>query len=358
MIAALPLHGVPSLIGDFILTDTATARPHIFLPTRPDLNSPLFRHLGRRVVALRRKIHIFNTNFVAGFSGSLPAGQAIFTELERQFSKRVPTIVDLDNVLRQFNTRYSGNAIVVGWTRVSRPVGFSWSASKEATVRQVSQEIVGSGTAHFKGLLSDPAATGYSDAVTTAWDKAVLLGLSKIGRLMIEELSSAANLEQAYGFGAQLVLLSAGGFRAVEKVTMLFWNVRIERDGSIQYVPANVIATYEDRGRYTVAQIVHLTLGGATLSASATHLGVITPIHDEIRDLDARSIGRLDASAPYYFFGFSVLDVESGRSATFANVVPNESGVLRHTKRNGLDYFEFNRNDIEPILRSIFSTTS
>lgn len=353
--AALRIEGVPALIGDFLITDNDKKKPYMFLPTRLDLNSDAFRHLDRRVVAVCRKIHIFNDSFVAGFSGSVRAGGEIFSELEQRFSARAPTVLELNDTFQQFNMKYSGCAFVNGWTTHSRPCCFEWSAGPGSRAAKVAESILGSGATHFRSLIAGADKRGYSESVTQSWDKAVLRGLATIGGLVTEELSTGKNLESAYGFGGEMILQTSAGFRTVSKFTLLFWNVRIELDGTINYSPKNVAAVYENKGRYTVVQITYLTPAATGLAAKETYVWAITPIHDQITDLDVAAIGRLDLSAPYYFVAFFVLDVKSRKSGVLKIVAKNEPGApVRFFKRNGLDHFETDRDSIEPQIRNMF----
>jgi hypothetical protein len=356
VVAALRIEGIPTIIGDFLLTDNDTTKPHIFLPTRPDINSSPFGHLDRRVAGMRRKIHIFNDNFVAGFTGSVKAGEEVFADLEHRFSTKAPTIHELDDAFQRFNTKYSNGASVAGWTMRSRPTCFSWSAAPGSRARKVTHEIIGSGTEHFTNLLTGADMRGHSDSVALAWDKAVLVGLTKIGGLVTEELSSGKNLEAAYGYGGEMIILTSAGFRAVEKFMLTFWNVRIEDDGTINYLPSNVVAVYQNMGRYTAVQVTHLAFADQRLTARDTYVMAITPIHDPMDSLNVKAIGRLELSAPYYFMAFSVVDMKSGKTGLFKMTAQSGPGsVLRHIKRDGIDYLEMDRKMIEQYIANMFN---
>jgi hypothetical protein len=352
VVASLLIEGIPAIIGDFLITDNDTKKPHIFVPTRPDINSSAFKQLDRRVAGMVRKVHIFNDNFVAGFTGPVEAGKEIFSSLEHHFSETAPTLLELGDAFERFNNLPS--ASVAGWTMRSKPRCFLWSATPGARAEKVPLAIIGSGANHFTGLLTG-AAGGYSDSVTSAWDKAVLSGLAKIGALVAEELLSGSNLVASYGYGGELIILTSRGFRAVDKLTLLFWNVRIEDDGTINYLPANVSAVYENRGRFTIVQISNLNFADGRLTARDTHVMAITPIHEPLDDLDVTTIGRLDLSAPYYFVEFRIFDVKSGKSGVVRmTALHGEGSPIRHGKRNGLDYFEMDRDAIEPLIADRF----
>lgn len=352
--AAFRIEGIPAMVGDFLVTDNDKRRAHSVLSTRPDISSGAFAYLPHRLAGLRRKIHIFNDGFVAGFSGSLIAGAEIFRELEDRFSARAPSIVELSDALDPFNKKYSGSAYINGWTMRTRPSCFEWAAAPGSRASGVEQSFIGSGAEHFKTLINGADARGYSRSLELAWEKAVLRGVTLIGALVSEELLSGRNLEAAYGFGGDLVLQTAAGFRCVEKFSMLFWNIKIQDDGTLQYFLPSVSAVYENKGRYSLLQIAHLVPTAAGVAGPDIHLHAITPIHDEMKGLGAIS-ERLDIRAPFIFVGFSIMDSRTGRQAVIKCAIQaGEDAPVRFVSDGGGVKIELVRSQIEPLIRSVF----
>jgi hypothetical protein len=384
VLAALRIEGIPALISDFLITDTQP-RPHVLLPTRlhnlPDATLP------RRINGTQRKCVLINNRLIVGFTGDVPAGKRIFSELENKFGGRDygPTTEELDRVLRLLriplhNTRMGGRPIsgqIVGWTMRSRPCCFAWSSALGAPqVRRVDYAIEGSGKADFTRSLTSAVGFGYSPAVQTAYDKAVLLGITKIGNVLAHEVISGDNLALGYGGGAEIALFTGDRFEFVPKIGYLFFHVRLELNGSVSFAQAGVMASYENRGRYallTVMQSRHVERG--MLKVENAYCAALTPIHDDndVDILKSRLVpnergwaltdpsniagGPPDMVCPYYFFGFSILDVKSGvtRLATGACKMSDDLAILQVRRDGGRVYFTLLWSEIENLARQTFS---
>ncbi len=208
IVAALKIEGIPALIGDFLITDNLTGVDHSWLPTRPQA-SPYPRPLPRRIRDIRRKLHLINERFIVAFTGPVNAGAAIFAELERLFGKSNtgPSVRQINEALQMFNVKFRHQStIVIGWTCGSRPRCFKWKAGLNSLAATVPYAIEGSGSKNFGGVLTNeggPYRThfdrtagvlnhpdGYTPAVNTALQKAVLLGLVKLGSVLTQGCST------------------------------------------------------------------------------------------------------------------------------------------------------------------------
>lgn len=350
LIAALPIDGIPCLIGDFLLTDPSRSA-HAVLPTRPDINSGGFKTLKRRVAGTRRKIHCFNENFIAGFTGLITSGSAIFSALESRFAAAAPTIEDLTNVLSAFNA--CSGSTVIGWMRHSRTTCFRWSAAPGARAAVVDVAFDGSGAQHFAELSSVTSRSHSADLM--GWDRSVLTGLSKIGGLLGEEMSSHTNLDSFYGFGGEMMVLASTGFQAISSVTYSFWNVTIDDASQIMYFPANVVVVYESRGRYSVLQVTQFTIVNGRTKADMA-VCMMTPIHDAMDSFDVQSIGRLSFDGDYHVAVFSVFDAKTKRTARlkFANRKAHDA-TIRCGLRGRTATIEFDRRPVDDAIRQAFT---
>src|SRR5207244_2556146 len=119
--------------------------------------------------------------------------------LERCFgdTNTGPTITNISRALERFNIQFNRMATVIGWTVSSRRARcFKWSARPGSSAAHVPYAIEGSGSQHFRGLLTDvqPGGGYVSVAATSAFEKAILLGLAKVGSVIAKELSTGDNL--------------------------------------------------------------------------------------------------------------------------------------------------------------------
>jgi hypothetical protein len=205
---------------------------------------------------------------------------------------------------------------VVGWTCGSRPRCFRWSARPGSSATHEPYAIEGSGSHHFADLLTKADVSGYSPEVKIAFEKSVLLGLSTVGAVLTEELSTGANLRASYGSGAEIVLYTGNRFEFVSKIGYAFLNVRIELNGSITIMPSNVSVVYEARERYCLLQVTQYSLTEKGLKAENTYLQAFTPLHDDMTQLVLTGADEVTPECSYYFNGIAFLDTRTNRSGT------------------------------------------
>jgi hypothetical protein len=351
LIAALRIEGIPAMIGDFLITDEQIEAPHIYIPTRSNVSDPRtpgvpgVPKLPRRMAGLRRKIHIVNDNFIVGFTGSVKAGREIFERLERRFGTITtgPTIQEIDRTLRLFNVQYDKTAAVIGWTVRSRPRCFSWTAGPGSHAINVTHAIEGSGKGHFLTSIRNVRSFGYSPAVQTARDKATLMGLTRAGAVLFEEIASGENLAVGYGYGAEIALFTGSKFEMVPKLGYVFLHVNVGKDGTISIQPASIFAVYESRGRYSLMSITRLTPGSGVLNATDTYVSAITPLHDDMPELNSAVIGRPNQVCRYYFNGLTFFDAKANISGQIRAVTDRDPSFFQVSERNGLVHFEWNK---------------
>lgn len=353
IVAALRIEGVPALIGDFLITDVERGADHLWLPTRPNLNDPLYPKLPRRISGLRRKLHLINEHFVVGFTGSVAAGAIIFADLERRFGNdnAAPTIEEINRTLNQFNIQCNGNATVIGWTCRSRPRCFRWSAKPGSSATHVTHAIEGSGSHHFLGILTEARSGGYSGDVKTAYEKALLLGLTKTGAVLFEEIRTGETLQESYGYGAEMVLFDGKRFSFIPRFGYSFWNVRIELNGSVTIMPSNVIAAYEARAGYCALQVTHLGPGDNRLNAENSYLQAITPLHNGMPGLILTKADVVNPECPYYFNGIAFFDARTSAVGTvrFSGIM-SENLIFKVRRQGELFLFEWDRKALEEMI--------
>jgi hypothetical protein len=374
IIAALKIEGIPTLIGDFLITDDMPNADHSWLPTRPQDSS--YPNLPRRIRGIGRKLHLINERFIVGFTGPIKAGAEIFAELERCFRNDTtgPSIRKISEILQKFNIQFRNQrAIVIGWTCSSRPRCFRWEAGLNSSAMHVTNAIEGSGRDHFTSILSNehgphrtafdrstgvlsqqPGGIGYSPHVETALQKSVLLGLVKVGAMLTEELGGARNLQASYGYGAEIALYTGTRLEFVSKVGYFFWHVRIEQNGSITIMPANIKAVYEARGRYCVFEVSRfINDQNSVLTMEHVYSATSTPLHDDMPEL---VLTRQDAPTPqcsYYYNGIVITDTRSNRIVGPLHLVQfasKDPWLFRFRKKDDVYQFRWNRETLVNMI--------
>jgi hypothetical protein len=361
LIAALKIEGVPALIGDFLVTDNRPSAGHDWIPTQPYLNDPNYPNkLQRRISGAKRKLHLINDYFIVGFTGDVDAGAAIFSALESGLgnTKRGPSIMEISRALESFNIPYHKKATVIGWTAGPKPRCFKWTANPGSTATHVTHAIEGSGSRHFADLLTNARSGGYRAGVNTAFEKAILLGLAKVGGILTEELRAATNLKEYYGYGGEIALFNGRRFQFISQVGYVFWNALIDLDGSIKITRPTIIAAYEAKSRYCLFQVTHLDVAYPTPiaincpRATNIYLHAIGPMHDNLSGLKVTSSDMIsDESIKYYFNAIAVRDLRSNKTFTLKSTsIMEETSAFRVFRRDGLRIFEWHRPTLEEMI--------
>jgi hypothetical protein len=302
----------------------------------------------------RKSLHILGRSravSIVGFTGSFDAGAVIFAELERLFGNDNigPSIQQINKALQKFNGQFGHDPnISIGWTCRSRPRCFKWRAGLNSSAAAVPYAIEGSGnfagvltneggvrrTAFDRatGVLSSPSA--YSGSVRTAFQKAILLGLVKIGSMLTNEVFTARNLEESYGFGGEMALYTGKRFEFVSDIGYFFWFVRIEQNGSFTLSAGPIKALYKARERHCVLQVDRFSKAVDGKPAFVSYLAAITPFHYGFEELDVPN-RRLTQECSYYFNGIVIQDTRSNQIigplhlAEFASDIPGSFRFLK-----------------------------
>lgn len=330
LVAAMRIDGVPTLIGDFLLTDRRRA-PHSHISTRPALIGQTPAHGEPRIAGLRKKIHRISPSFVVGFTGAEPGGRQLLSKLAERFGQMRPSPRDVGAFLAQTSFPYRSQSALVGWiAHKRRPVAFSWhgAVSHRFNLRPI---VCGSGAAHFQNEIMPFHDAGRSESLATARERASFTATTKMGRLLLEEIASGGNLKSAYGFGAECLVWDGQQFRYIEKITYSFWNVVIQEDNSLRLHLADVMIVYRNFDRFSLMQVTQLEFGPNGPKAKNPHLHMITSLHDSARDvvLDKALVQSMDS--PLCFAGVVIANPKKRMSATFCMVSDNSGDAARVT---------------------------
>jgi hypothetical protein len=340
LVAAFKISGVPVLLGDFLLTDNIARKNHIFLPTAPHLAKRAATRGGRRICGLRKKIHKIGERLVVGFTGSLHPGAVLIRRLHKRFGRCEITIPDLKQFLAKEQFPRKSETELIGWVWENRTLCFHWRGKAPEQFSIVNSIFTGSGARHFQNEVMHTDQKGLSEEIQTAVDKAVYVGTCQAGKVLLQELIHARNIDHAYGFGAEIIVWDGGRFRYVENIAYGFWNILVRQDNSLQVAFSNVAAVYRNFDEYSVMQITHLgpkKNPAECLEAKDTYVQVITPIYDDMKSFDVRSVGRQSFESNLWFSGIIVSNPVKNIQATYSMVSECRDGIEPFAQyRNGV----------------------
>jgi hypothetical protein len=176
------------------------------------------------------------------------------------------------------------------------------------------------------------------------------LGLARVGAVLFEEIASGENLAAGYGYGAEIALFTGSKFEMVPKLGYVFLHVNVGKDGTITFQPASIFAVYESRGRYSLMSITRLTPGSGVLNATDTYVAAITPLHDDMAELNSAVTGRPNPVCPYYFNGLTFFDTRANISGQIRATSDHDPSFFQVTERNGRVHFEWNKKELEMMI--------
>jgi hypothetical protein len=247
-----------------------------------------------------------------------------------------------------------------------------------AKVRSVSHAIEGSGKEKLARSITNVSYGGYSPDVQAAYDKAILLGIAKVGKVLADEILDGQNLLASYGYGAELALFTGVRFEFVPKLSYILWEVTLEPDGSISDPALHTrMATYENKSKYALLSVIQTDGSKSSAKAENTYVALLTPLHDDMPHLTPEPIrSRLasgsstapwemgypqgyeaDITSKYYFVYIRVHERLTGaaHAVCFSFMASDDLKLFRVTKRgDGQFYFELNMKEIESMLRPAF----
>ena len=114
----------------------------------------------------------------------------------------------------------------------------------------------------------------------------------------------------------------------------------MRQDNSLQVDFSNVAAVYRNFDEYSVMQITHLgpkKNPAECLEAKDTYVQVITPIYDDMKSFDVRSVGRQSFESNLWFSGIIVSNPVKNIQATYSMVSECRDGIEPFAQyRNGV----------------------
>lgn len=353
VIAAIRFNSIPILMGDFVISSPAGLADPMWVPTNP--NAPKSKIPGYQITGLRRKVECLHPHLCVGWSGSALAANVAFRRIIASLQKNEPSWNLLEAVLSEVTEYRGDNAVeLVGW--LGQPAiarCFIWSSNAPETLQEGSEYITGGGANVLKEILQD-TSSNFSPTCED-FDKALLKALGKFTRFLGSEIFSGQTLENLCGYGLEIAIGDQEGFSFIDEITFLSFDILAKSREQFQIKPNTTFYKYKCFGMYSVVQVTHTVSGVDGLSANNTFVTAITPVYDSMNDLDVAAIGRLPIKSSYYGVFFRML-LWDKRCLIGALAVPEDNSdewSVKHSIKNGKDYFELKVDIISQMLRDV-----
>jgi len=279
LIAAYREHGVPVLLGDFLLTISNVA--------------------GLQQAGSRKKVHLLHGNLAVGWTGRQFVAEDVLTRLHERFRAERPTRQALEAFLKSIpvNQYPTGTVCLIGWICEEQPYCFRWRADWPKEVFYADFHVDGSGASVVEDFVRG-ATQHLPDAASR--HSPVVAALSLTGYLIEDDIWVGANHAAGFGYAYEVLMLEDGEFRYVNDVLYLA-----------------VTCPFDHTGRY-------LTPTLNRIAYKVDHIGDHTIV--EMRRLGEGQVIRRDLIAPAY----RVTDAED-EAATVATVNYPYTFAARHS---------------------------
>jgi hypothetical protein len=244
VVANIKLKGVPTLIGDTLLTTTEPGAISIEVPTNKLVTTALTRPVSR----FARKVYIIAKRCCIAWAGSRLEAQRLIPEMRAHLRRHGVKDSSLAEVLSSQSGGQSGLTIV-GWIADPEPRPFWWSNQDPKKVWFDEHDVEGLGEETFRRIFFAASRSGTGGGLTTV-ELASTAALAGIGRLLTEETLSGLSLQNGFGFCYDVAVWAGYRFKYVPSYTQVNYDVLFnENDRTMQIFPRSPLMIYNSIGQ-------------------------------------------------------------------------------------------------------------
>lgn len=243
LLALLHIDGVPTLIGDILISGNVPENQKFSLPTIDDINRIPPSDYGLGILDTKQKINVLGDNLIVGWAGSEIAARTIIRELKQKNDSSPLDRKDLDQLFDEIDRNpndWIGSLNVAFITLLSDSEGvyscsnaFNCHIIKFETEKYGDVFLGGTGSAHMQDLLLNlERYTSSKTSSYSSFDNAIIEALSITSWLFLQEYGTAENLRQLYGGSYEIGTYIGGKPQKLGSVTYLYWSLQTSNGSS------------------------------------------------------------------------------------------------------------------------------
>lgn len=286
LVAALKSTGIPTMIGDFLITN------------------PMSQGRGRK------KISRLRSNLAAGWTGKLLQAEMALRSMYDDLSER-PTRATVHTWLESFDVRQLGDPQLklVGWVVDDDGAhAFHWDAAAPLA-HWGGPWFVGTGSAWIENIY-DRYLRASADARPDEKDAMDWI-MGALSELNIFDVGSRSTHSLGFGGGYEALYWSSedASFRYVEKVLYFLVGCRVDANGAVSAGPEIAIddmAHYQTMGECSVLTFSRPAEGADYTMWAMTPVGVPWSQEETLSGMHRASDGPMNMKADYYAATMSV----------------------------------------------------
>jgi hypothetical protein len=258
VVANLLIEGVPTLIGDTVITSDDPNAKSITVPTvkmLPPLRKPITDFL--------RKVYIIEKRLAVAWTGSRLKAMQLIPSLRNYIKKHGLTENELHAFLSgyQFPVQGGRKLLLIGWIAERDPRPFWWSTEYPTEIVYDEYDIEGTGEAIFRASFLAKDIEHRSPGLTNE-EHVYLNCLSGISQLLTLETTQGLPLVHGFGFCYDIVIWSKYRFKYIKNYTQVNIDISynsVTKSGRLEFrQPIMIYNNVENCAAFCV-----MTYGGA-----------------------------------------------------------------------------------------------
>jgi hypothetical protein len=322
IIAHLNCYGVPTLVGDLLLSSPQRPSRPVNLPISRDVNAKLVPSPKLYVAGLCQKLVVMNPKLAVAWSGSYTQAEDVFQTLQPLQSLSDPEYVHMAIDAIEMDRKNDLSLLVF----VATDVGTQLIAHRTHELKSVGQisaiACAGSGTPVLAELLgqfsANAARTNPSasvDDLRNGFDMTLLTGLHS------EEFSTTTPVRMGWGGGFEVARYIDGAMTKIGNLLYLAFRVIHERSQSYLYCVPHFRHTAYWKNLTVVQAIEHEVTSGGSLGSGRRDVFLVGPPGASNIDTIDFSIPDIQQSDAILTFIFDEQDEVSTYASSYTNPV-------------------------------------
>ena len=195
LIAAFRPHGVPVLLGDFLITGGG--------------------------FHARKKIYKVSRNFVIGWTGNLIDARSVIRSIFSQFENKTVSVRDVETFLikKKADKFFREELHIIGWIiEEKNPLCFLWNIQYPSELFFEPFHIDGSGAETFREILSRNIEGEFWESRKNNIAEAINSALAKSAELLLDEIQERTNQKKGFGHGYELLYYNGSEFKYLDDI--------------------------------------------------------------------------------------------------------------------------------------------
>lgn len=243
LVSAFMIGEHPYLVGDFLISSSASTKNSLSLPTSKRLTFEALLTGQPVPTGLRQKIVILSDHLAIGWSDSMIDARSLIREISEEFTDLELSGDEVVAFLKGKESEYSNVNLVGVCKKDNRRYIFYFNGALKISHPVLKNfYAIGSGS---------PIFANYSQTIPISAEdhtQSTLSIVSMMGALLGEELRSQSTLLNNFGGGFEIIYHDGKQFKKFDETTYLFWSAHEHSDRKVYVTGLPIFIKYKAIG--------------------------------------------------------------------------------------------------------------